>query len=334
MLPALTPRRRALLAGLCGLLAAPARLHAAPPARTVRLGHINGRASQLGVACARFAEAVAASPVLSGLLRVEVHPDGALGGELDMVRACAEGTLDLAFSTSVVAGSFAPEAGILDAPFLFRDAAHARAALDGAVGAEYAEALRARGLHLLAWGENGLRHLTANRALRRPEDLRGLRVRVPQSEVMLEGFRALGAAPEPLAFPQLFEALRTGRFDAQENPVATIEAARFREVQSHLSLTGHIYSAAFFVVSPDLLEDLDEPGREALADCARTGARASREAAETAEREGVARLRGAGMTVVADVDRAAFAAAARPALEALGRKHGAERIARIQRFGL
>ncbi|MDO9711072.1 TRAP transporter substrate-binding protein [Paracraurococcus lichenis] len=326
------PTRRGLLAGSAALATALARPASAAP-RSLRLGHINGAGSQLGAACTAFAAAVAASPVLAPVLKVEVHPNGALGGEAEMVQACLDGTLDLVFTTSVVAGALAPEAGLLDAAYLFRDKAHARAALDGSIGEEIAALLGRKNLPILAWGENGPRHVTANKPVRSPADLQGLRIRVPQSEVMLAGFRALGALPEPLAFPQIFEALRTGRFQAQENPVSTIVAAGFEKVQSHLSLTGHIYSAAFFAASGDLMEDLDEAQRAALRDCARAGARASREAVDTAERDGVAKLRAGGMTIVTDVDRAAMAAAARPALEALGRQHGADLIRRIQSLG-
>jgi len=218
--------------------------------RVIRIGVVTPSASALGQACRAFADAVAATPVLDSVLQIEVHPDGELGSEVEMVKACASGALDLVFATSNVVAAQVPELGLLDAPFLFRDVGHAHATLDGSVGQEFVGLLRDKNLHLLAWGENGVRHVTAGKPVRGPSDLRGVRIRVPQSEVMLEGFRALGAAPETLPFPQLFEALRVGRFEAQENPVSTIVAAHFERVQSCLSMTGHVYSAAFFMVPP------------------------------------------------------------------------------------
>jgi len=298
--------------------------------RVIRIGVVTPLASSLGQACRVFAEAVAATPVLDSVLQIEVHPDGELGSEVEMVKACASGALDLVFATSNVVAAQVPELGLLDAPFLFRDAAHAHATLDGPIGQEFVGPLRDKGLHLLAWGENGVRHVTAGKPVRGPSDLRGLRIRVPQSEVMLECFRALGAAPETLPFPQLFEALRTGRFEAQENPVATIVAAHLERVQHCLSMTGHAYSAAFFLASSDLLEDLDDAQRTALSACARIGAHASREAASRGEREGVEQLRAAGMVIIEDVDRAALAIAAAPALEAAARLLGPDRAARIK----
>jgi tripartite ATP-independent transporter DctP family solute receptor len=329
--------RRLFLGGitvLAGNLGAAAILRAAGPRRVIRIGTVNPLASATGQACRAFAEAVAASPALADSLQVEVHANGDLGGELEMTKACINGSLDLAVTASNVAANIVPELGLLDAPFLFRDAPHARAVLDGPIGAEYAALMQPKGMHLLAWAENGLRHVTANKPIRKPDDLRGLRIRVPQSEVMIQAFKALGAVPEALPFPQLYEALRTGRFEAEENPVPTIVAAKFSEVQKTLNLTGHVYSAAFFIASPDLLEDLKEAQRTALIACAKAGAAASRETGSKGERDGIESLKVAGMTIVADVDRAALAAAAKPALDAAAKQLGADRAARIQAAGV
>jgi TRAP-type transport system periplasmic protein len=325
-------RRRLLSAAsaAAGTLATPWIAGAAGLLRTVRIGTVNPPASATGQACRAFADAVASAPVLSSVLQIEVLAGGSLGGELEMTQACINGSLDLAVTATNVVASIVPELGLLDAPFLFRDAAHARAVLDGPVGAEFTELLLAKGAHNLAWAENGLRHVTANRAVRKPADLHGLHIRVPQSEVMIEAFKALGANAEPLPFPQLFDALRTGRFEAQENPVATIVTANLAQVQKFLSLTGHVYSAAFFIASPDLLEDLEPAQRQALADAARIGGRASRETASQGERDGIGTLGKAGMTIVQDVDRVALAEAARPALDAAASRLGAGRVARIR----
>ena len=329
-------RRVALcgLAAIAGTLAAPGVLRAAATRRAIRIGTVNPLASATGQACRGFAEAVAASPILAEAFQVEVHANGELGGELEMTKACINGSLELAVTASNVVANISPELGLLDAPFLFRDAAHARAVLDGPIGAEYTALLHPKGVMVLAWAENGLRHITANRPVRKPDDLRGMHIRVPQSDVMVDAFKALGASPEPLPFPQLYEALRTGKFEAQENPVPTIVAAKFNEVQKCLNLTGHVYSAAMVIVSPDLLEDINEAQRAALLAAAKAGAAASRDTGTRGERDGIETLRTAGMTIMADVDRAALAAAARPALDATAKRLGADRAARIQAAGV
>lgn len=329
------PNRRGLLVGaaaLAGTLAAPYIARAAAMRRTVRIATVNPPASATGQACRAFAEAAAKSPVLSAILQVDVVAGGTVGGELEMTQACIKGTLDLAVPASNVVGSLVPELGLLDAPFLFRDADHARGVLDSDIGAEFTALMKPKGINNLAWAENGLRQITANKPIREPVDLHGLHIRVPQSPVMVQAFKALGTNAEPLPFPQLFDALRTGQFEAEENPVVTILTARFNEVQKYLSMTGHVYSAAMVIASPDLLEDLDEKQRAALVDAARVAAKASRDTASNGERDGIVQLRTAGMTIVTDVNRAAFAEAVRPALEAIAQQLGADRAARIRGF--
>lgn len=331
--------RRGLVTGCAALAALGPAARPAPHItrvgemrRTVRIGAVNPRGSAFGQACQAFAEAVAASPVLSGILEVEVITDGILGGELEMTEACINGSLDLAVSATNVMANIVPELGLLDAPFLFRDVDHARAVLDSSIGEELAALMQGKGINPLAWAENGLRHVTANKAIREPSDLHGLHIRVPQSPVMLEVFRALGANAEQLPLPELYDALRTGRFEAQENPIPTIVTANFAKVQSHVSLTGHVYSAASFIVSADLLEDLDKTQRAALVEAAHAGALASRKIGSAGEIRGLDTLRAAGMTVVEDVDRTSLARAARPALDAIVRRLGEERAARIRAF--
>jgi tripartite ATP-independent transporter DctP family solute receptor len=298
----------------------------------VRIATVNPPASATGQACRAFAEAAGRSPELSAVMQVEVVAGGALGGELEITQACMNGTLDLVVTASNVVGGIVQEIGLLDAPFLFRDAEHARAALDSDIGNEMTVMLRPKGIVNLAWAENGLRHITSNRPVRHPDDLLGLHIRVPQSPVMVEAFKALGANAEALPFPQLFEALRTGQFEAQENPVATIVTANFAQVQKYLNLTGHVYSAAMVIVSPDLMEDLNDAQRAALVEAAKAAASASRRTASDGERDGIAQLRGAGMAVIADVDREALAAAARPALDAIAQRLGAKRAEHIRAF--
>ena len=324
--------RRALLAGAAAFtLAMPHVARAA--VRTVKLGTNTSPAAQYGQGCQVFAEAVAAHPELASSLKIDIRFNAELGDELTMMTNLRQSTLDMSICPTLVVGSFCPEAGLLDAPFIFKDVVTARAALDGALGAEYAESMKAKDINVLAWCENGLRHITSNRPVRTPKDLEGLKLRVPQSEITLASFKALGADAKPLAFTQLYEALRTGQFDAQENPIGTMETIKLNEVQKYLSLTGHTYSAAFFSASPDVMEDLSPAQIEALKSCAKLGAARTRQVAEAAQQDGVGRLQKAGMTVVDGVDVAAFVAACKPATQALGKTYGADRVQRLLAAG-
>jgi tripartite ATP-independent transporter DctP family solute receptor len=327
--------RRDVMAGLAGLtavaLAAPHVARAAP--RTVRLGHTNPDQSHLGRGATTFAAAVASDPVIGGVLKIDVHGNAELGDDVGMLKNCASGTLDAMICANVALGNLVPESNPINAPFLFRDVARARSVLDGPVGVEFAELALAKRLQVLAWGENGLRHITSSTPVRRPADLRGLRVRVPQSEMILGAFRALGADAGTLSATMLYEGLRTGQFQAQENAILTIEFFKLYEVQKFLSLTGHIYDPALFLCSIDLMDDLTAPQRSALIACARIGATATRDISDAASKASLARLKAAGMIVLDDIDVAGFVAASRPYLESLAARYGAERVGRLIEAG-
>jgi tripartite ATP-independent transporter DctP family solute receptor len=322
--------RRAVLAGTFTALS-PRRGRAAR--RRVRISQNNSPTSPTGIAIESIAAAIAADPRLSEVLRVDLYHDGTLGDEKAVLQGVREGSVDMALQSSVVLSNAVATLGVLDLPFLFRDQAAARAALDGPIGADLAAAAAEQGLPLLAWGENGMRHITANRPIRAPADLVGLKLRVPQSDILVGGFNALGARTSALQFQALYEQLRTGEFDAEENSIAVIESGRLFEVQKYLSLTGHLYSATAFLASRDLLSELDDAQRAALNLCVREAAADSRRAAEADDRDGIGRLRQAGMTIIDDVDRASFIAAARPYQSAMGQKFGADLVTRLQHIG-
>jgi TRAP-type C4-dicarboxylate transport system substrate-binding protein len=153
---------------------------------------------------------------------------------------------------------------------------------------------------------------------------------VPQSNIMVQGFDALGADAHPLAFPEVYEALQAGRFDGQENPIATIIASKFYQVQNYLTLSGHIYDPAAFLMSKDLYEDLSPSDRRAFVEAARLGGLASRKFAAEAEANGVALLQTEGMQVVAKIDKAKFIDAMAPAIASFEQKFGAETIGAIR----
>jgi tripartite ATP-independent transporter DctP family solute receptor len=322
--------RRSIVALSAACLAAPHVARAA--VRSVKLAQGSAALSPPGVGAVAFAEAVASNPVLGPVLKLDVHHNAELGDDLTALRGCIDGTLDLALVGTTVASSIVPEIGVLDTPFLFANVETARRALDVDMRQDFVDMLKAKEINLLAWIENGVRHMTSNKPIRKPGDLAGLKLRVPPSEVIMSAFRALGASPGQTPFPAVYEALRTGTFDAEENPIGLIEAAKFYEVQKVLSLTRHAYSAALAVASSDLLDDLTEPQRAALIACAQSGQHASREAADAAQRDGVSRLQAKGMTVISDVDVPAFVEASRATLTGMGQKFGAERMAKLMRL--
>jgi len=324
-------RRNVLLAGAA--LAAGARsgrASAAPAkARKLRMGYLLPAESQLGAGATAMAEEVARRT--GGRIQIQQFPDSALGGEVEMLKGVQLGSIDLAFVTGAPLPSILQEAGIFNIPFLFNSPAHAHAVLDGPIGDSYRQALSGKELLALAWGENGFRHITNSKhPVVTPADLKGLKLRVPQSPVMLLGFRTLGADAAPLPFPQLYAALQAGLFDGQENPIATIRSAKFAQVQKFLTLSGHVYDPAVIVMSADANDDLSAEDRAIVLEAAKTGARASRGFAAEAEVGGVAALKQAGMQVQTSIDRAAFIAAIAPATPEYEKLFGRQQIEQIR----
>jgi TRAP-type transport system periplasmic protein len=301
----------------------------AASARTLKIGYILSTDSQLGAGAKAFADEV--TKLTQGRVTIEQFPNSALGGEVEMLKGVQLGTVDLAFITGAPLPNILPEVGVFNIPFLFRDAKHAHVALDGPIGQAYLEKFRSKDMIALAWGENGMRHITnSKRDIRTPEDLKGLKLRLPQSEVMLAGFKALGADVAPLAFPELYGALQSGKFDGQENPIATIQSAKFAQVQKYLTVSGHVYDPAVIVMSVDAFEELDEGDKQAIMTAAKVGGQASRDYAAEAQAKGVAALAEAGMQVTPSIDTAAFSAAMASAVPGFEAKFGADLIKQIR----
>jgi tripartite ATP-independent transporter DctP family solute receptor len=300
--------------------------------RTLKIGYLLTKDSQLGTGATAFAEEV--SKRTGGRITIEQYPNAALGGEVEMMKAIQLGTLDMAFITGAPLPNVVPEVGVFNIPFIFKNAPHAHAVLDGPIGQGHLEKFKAKDMVALAWGENGMRHITnSKREIAKPEDLKGLKLRLPQSEVMLIGFKALGADPALLPFPQVYAALESGQFDGQENPIATIQSAKFAQVQKFLTVSGHVYDPAVFLVSIDTYDELSAEDKKAFAEAAKIGADASRKFAAEAQAKGVALLAQAGMKVTAQIDTKSFADAMASATPEYQKRFGADIIDQIQRAG-
>lgn len=298
-------------------------------ATVLRLGFSGGGQAAIGAGAIAFAKAVESS--CGGRVRVELYPSGEAGGEVETFEDMRAGAFEMTCASSAGYASATPQLGIFDIPFLFRDVAHARGVLDGAIGRQALTLLEPLGLVGLAWAENGLRHVTTStRAVRSPADLAGLKMRVPQSPVMVAGFKALGADVQSLPFPDLYAALASGQFQAQENPLATIKDSRFDRVQKYVCLTGHVYSPAALIVTKAAFDALSPEDAQALRNAAAVGAKASRETNDKAEISAVNELRDRGMTVVADIDRAAFVTALAGAQGEFEKRFGKDQIDAIR----
>jgi tripartite ATP-independent transporter DctP family solute receptor len=231
---------------------------------------------------------------------VRARHDGIPGGDPAAVQMLVAGDLEFLTMMGGLLGGVCPAAEIQGVPFAFRDHAHVFRAMDGALGEFLGQELAAAGIHLLprACLENGFRHITTStRPIRTADDLAGLRIRTPNGALFVDFFTALGADPVPINLNRLHQALRDGTVEAQENPLVMVEVNRFHEVQTYLSLTGHMWSGFNLLANLAAWRALPGDVRQVVEEAAAQWA--ARQRRETdAENAGLAdRLRAGGMIV-------------------------------------
>lgn len=323
--------RRKLATALVALLLA-GGFSAAANAQIVMRDSISvGQNSHQGVAIDTFAKEV--EKRTNGRYKIQNFYSGSLGGERESIEAVQLGTQELTFTSTGPIPNFVPEAKILDIPFLFRDKAHARAVLDGPIGDEMLKLFEAKGFKALAWAENGVRHMTNNkRAVNGPEDLKGLKMRTMENPIHIAAYKTFGIVPTPMAFPEVFTALQQGTVDGQENPLSVIMAAKFDQVQKHLTLTGHVYSPAVWLMNKAAFDKLSAADKQAFIDAAKEGTKVNRARVDEDDAKGVAELRSKGMVVVENVDKSKYVLVLAPANAEFEKQFGKANIDRIRNF--
>ncbi len=183
-----------------------------------------------------------------GKIVVQVFPNEQLGKEVELIRSIKTGIADMTITggtlqnwTDIVAFS--------DMPFVFRDSLHMKKLADGPLGKKMEERiLEETGLRVLTYFQRGPRHLTSNRPIRKPDDLNGLILRVPNVPTYTRTWSALGANPTPMALSEVFTSLQQGTIEAQENPLAMISSTNLYEVQDYVNLTSHVISWGYVVI--------------------------------------------------------------------------------------
>lgn len=298
---------------------------------TLKIGYTPAATSHYGVGSTVLCDEIEKGT--QGRYKCQQFPAGSLGGEREMIEAVQLGTLDIVNTSTGPVGNFVPEVKIVDIPFLFRDYDHARRYLDSAAGQDLLTKFPSKGLVALAWTENGFRHMTnSKRAIVKPADAAGLKMRTMENKVHMEGYKAFGIQPTPMAFPEVFGALQQGAVDGQENPIPVILASKFSQVQKHLSLTGHVYSPALYLTSPRLMNKLSEADKKVFYEAAKKATAAQRKKVNEDEDNGIAQLEKEGMNLVRKVDGAAFRSALAPAMASYTKEFGADNIRKIQDF--
>jgi tripartite ATP-independent transporter DctP family solute receptor len=271
----------------------------------LRMGHAVNTTDGQHAAAVKMAELV--KQRTNGDVEITIFPANQLGNDSAMISLVRGGTIDIVSSGASNYNGIVPNTAAMELPFVFRSAQHAYNVLDGAVGSGVLSELEAHNLKGLAYWENGWRAFTNNkRPILKPEDAKGLKIRSTGNPYHIQAFKLLGMNPSPMAIAELYNALESGAFDAQEHPINVTWSSKFYEVQKYLTVSNHIYSPLIVTMNKAKFESLPANYQKIMLDSAREAAKYQRELNAQNAGKVVAELKKAGMQVTENVDMAPF----------------------------
>jgi len=258
----------------------------------------------------------------NGQVEVQVYHSGQLGDQRVMLESIQMGTLEASAVGDAVLVNFFPPVGVIGIPYLFKDSATAWKVLDGKFGQDLSKALVEKtGIRILAYGENGFRHFTnSKREIRRPADMKGLKLRVQENPSHIQMVSALGGIPVPMAWTEVYTSLQQGVLDGQENPLSVIVVSKLWEVQKYLILDSHLWAATLLVMNEKQFQAYPENVRTAILNAVPKYNESVRAVTTRIAREGVSILQSKGMKVYqpTDADLQDFKAVAqKPAVDSI-----------------
>jgi tripartite ATP-independent transporter DctP family solute receptor len=304
-------RRRALrtlsATAATGLAAGPWIGARAQSPRVIRLAHHVSLQSEQQKAAENFARLV--QQYSNGAIEVRVLPAAQMGGQREIIESVSLGALEMGYGESGLYGNYVPRFGVIALPYLYRDFAHWEKVVDGPIGAGLAAELqKTAGLRIVNWMTAGYRDTyLRTKPVNRPDDFRGVKIRLPEAPLFVRTFQALGAQPTPIPAPEMYSALQTGVVDAMEGSAEVGYTFKIHEVTKFLSRTRHILLDGSFVIGNKLHESLPKDQQAAIDRAAKEAAATQRK--EHFEREAgwMNRFRTESKLVINDVDQKAFA---------------------------
>ncbi len=243
-----------------------------------------------------------------GRIQATAYPSGQLGNLRAISEGLQLGTIEIGTQSPGGLASFMPLLGVLELPYLYRDNQHVYNTVDGEIGQELNELFREKtGIRILGYWMNLYRNTTNSRkAIVKPEDFKGLKIRVPETKTVMDTIAALGASPVPMPFGDVYTSLQQGVIDGQENPLSIIWASKLYEVQKYLSLTGHIYSPVTIMISDQFYNSLPEDLQKIVVEAFEEVRPEVRTMVEDQEKELLENLKNNGMEIN-EVDKSEFA---------------------------
>lgn len=295
---------------------------APPQTKTMRIGIGLNENSTEYKGTVKFKEL--AEKYSNNSIKVQLFPSGQLGADLGMTQQLQTGALESTIPSTSPVASIVPEFNLFDLPFLFKNEKVADQVLDGPVGQSLLDKLPAKGLIGLAYWENGFRDLTnSKRPIRNLQDLNGIKLRVMQNQVHLDFWQALGANPTSMSFDQVFNALQQKVIDAQENPIQTIYAQKFNEVQKYVTLSHHVYTPFVFLVGKTWFDGLTKDQQAAIKKAAIEAGQYQRQINRDEAQTDINALKQKGMEIdtISDADRAQMKDKVQPVVDKYSAKY-------------
>ena len=321
--------RRKIIAAMLGAAVTMMAGQASAEKLILKFGHVGNPGSLFEASVNEFVKN--ANARLGDRAEVQAFGSSQLGKDNELLQKLKLGQVTFALPSSVMS-SVADEFGVFEMPYIVQSRDHMKAIQAELGESVFNAAAEAKGYKILSYFENGFRHITNNtRPITVPADLAGIKLRTPKGEWRVKMFQLYGANPTPMAFSEVFTALKTGVIDGQENPYAQIWSAKFQEVQKYLSITGHVYTPAYVLVSSKNFAKLPEDIQADLMAAAAESQDAVYAMAASLETELLENLK-AGGVAVNTADKQAFIDASKPIYDefASSVEGGADLISQVQ----
>lgn len=280
--------------------------------KVLKLCHIQSESDLWHKASLKFKEEVEKKS--DGKIEVKIYPNSTLGGDRDIVEGMQIGSIDIGLIAGVLS-NFEHSFNLLEIPYIFDDEIHYKNVVNGEVGQIMCDRLREKsGIRVLDFWDRGPRHISSNKEIKNVDDIKGLKIRIPEIEAMKVVWEGLGAAPTTMAWGEVYTALSQNVIEAEENPIPFMFSGRMQEVQSNISLTAHKYEYVTFSFSESTWKSLNKDERKIITDASKVATKYQNEEVKKVTDEMLKQMQEDGMKVT-EPDRESFRSKAMPIAE-------------------
>jgi tripartite ATP-independent transporter DctP family solute receptor len=286
----------------------------------LKYGELNPDNHPMTVAANKFAEIVKTKS--NGRIEVQVYPSGQLGDEKTEIQGVQMGAIDFCRANTISLGDYGvKQMNLFALPFVFRDRDHIWKVLDSDIGKDMLDTVQKSGTKMvgIGWMEEGARSFFfRDKEVKSIADLKGLKIRVPQTQIMMDTVAAFGASPTPISYSELYSSLQTGVVDGAENPPTGYVANNFNEVAKYYSLNNHVYSPSVICISEATWSKLSPEDQKLMKDAMKEVEKFNRETSEKADKEAMEQAKKKGAVITDIPDKTEWQNAVKPLYEKYG----------------